>query len=332
MRGVRARAVAALLPVLVPVLAAVLAAAALPARAHADVAQLAGFLTGEWNNNEQVWQQRIDVADPKVATKPVLSEHLHHVVFPLEGSALGPRVLFVQPAAGEDPASLRAPYVLRLSPDAAGAVRVERLALRDSTRWSGAHRRADTAAALTAAELSAEGGCTLVARFDPARAEWAGGSSSSSSSSSSNNTSSSAAACAAMPTLSASAERWATGATASRKVRYYTGWVWFRNAGPGSSADDKDTSFTARFLLHNEGQKMTVLRKDGSESPWALELAVLTYQNTRKPILKLALLDRATGRSISYTWTDTDGRALGINLGWFQAGMTLKAENASFGF
>lgn len=324
MRGVRARAVAALLPVLVPVLAAVLAAAALPARAHADVAQLAGFLTGEWNNNEQVWQQRIDVADPKVATKPVLSEHLHHVVFPLEGSALGPRVLFVQPASGDDPASLRAPYVLRLSPDAAGAVRVERLALRDSTRWSGAHRRADTAAALTAAELSAEGSCTLVARFDPARAEWAGGSGSS-------NTSS-AAACAAMPTLSASAERWTAGATASRKVRYYTGWVWFRNAGPGSSADDKDTSFTARFLLHNEGQKMTVLRKDGSESPWALELAVLTYQNTRKPILKLALLDRATGKSISYTWTDTDGRTLGINLGWFQAGMTLKAENASFGF
>lgn len=293
MRGLPARALAAL----------VLAAAALSASASApgEVAQLDGFLSGEWNNNEQVWQQRIDTADPKVATKPVLSGHLHQVVFPLEASALGGRVFFVQPAAGDDIGKLRAPYVLRLSPEAAGA-----------------HRRADTAATLTATELSAEGSCMLIARFDAAKAEWAG--------------SSSAPACAEMPTLAASADRWTVGTTTSRKVRYYTGWVWFRNAGPGAAADDKDTSFTARFLLHNEGQKMTVLRKDGSESPWAIELALLTYQNTRRPILKLALLDRATGKSISYTWTDPDGRTLGINLGWIQSGLTLKAENASFGF
>ena len=130
--------------------------------------------------------------------------------------------------------------------------------------------------------------------------------------------------------LRLTSDRWQHGAFAARQLRYYTGWVWFRNAGPGAAAGDPDTSFTARFLLHNEGQRMTLLRKDGSESPWALELAVLTYQNTRRAILKFALVDRASDKSIAYAWTEPDGSTVGLNLGWFQSGLTMKAENPSF--
>ena len=286
--------------------------------ARADAGLLASWLAGEWNNNEQVWQQRIDFTDPKVAQKPPMSVHLHQVVWPLKGSALGSHVFFVQPSAGDDLAKTQAPYLLRLTNESTGAVRVQRLRLRDAAQWTGAQRRADTAATLAAGDAVPEPGCEIVLKPDADKTNWSG--------------SASTDECTEARTMSISAERWTAGNISSRKARHYTGWLWFRNAGPGSSPDDKDTSFTARFQLHNEGQKMTVLRNDGSETPWAIELAVLTYQNTRRPILKLALLDRATGKSISYTWTDTDGRTLGMNIGWFQSGLTVKADNAAFGF
>jgi hypothetical protein len=295
--------------------------AGLVAPAAADPAQLAALMAGEWNNHEQVWQQKIDIADPKVTAKPALSEHLHQTVWPIKGSALGAQVLFVQPAAGGDTAALRAPYLLRVVPDTEGAVRIETLRISDAAKWQNAHRRSEgatAAAALTAADLKADPACEW--RLLPAadKSGWTGAPRS--------------GPCGDARSMSLGTERWSQGAINARKVRYYTGWLWFRNAGPGSSADDKDTSFTARFLVHNEGQKVPVLRKDGSETPWAVELAVLTYQNTRRPILKLALVDRATGKSVSYTWTDTDGRTIGINLGWFQTGLTMKAENVAFGF
>jgi hypothetical protein len=298
---------------------AMLPAHAQPGAPQTDLALLAGWLAGEWNNHEQAWQRRIDAAESKTVTKPPAIEHVHNVVWPLVNSALGANVFLVQPSFGDDLAKTRAPYVVRLVAEPAeSAVRVETLRLREPARWTGAQRKADTAAALTAADTTLEAGCDIWLKRDTASAGFAGGTRGN--------------RCNDVRTWQVSAERWVDGGISSRKARYYTGWLWFRNAGPGSSADDKDTSFTARFLLHNEGQKMTVLRNDGSETPWALELALLTYQNTRKPILKLALVDRATGKSISYTWTDTDGRVLGLNLGWFQAGMTIKAENGSFGF
>jgi hypothetical protein len=75
-----------------------------------------------------------------------------------------------------------------------------------------------------------------------------------------------------------------------------------------------------------------VTYEDGTPSPYVLELALLTYQNTKKPILKFALLDRDTLKSVSYTWANTDASLIGMNLGWFQAGFTQKSERVNFGF
>jgi len=84
--------------------------------------------------------------------------------------------------------------------------------------------------------------------------------------------------------------------------------------------------------LHSEGQRIPVLYNDGTPSPYLLELALLTYQNTRKPILKFALLDAATGKSVTYIWANTEAALIGMNLGWFQSGMTQKAERVNFGY
>ncbi len=60
----------------------------------------------------------------------------------------------------------------------------------------------------------------------------------------------------------------------------------------------------------------------GDETGYELELARLTYQNTRVAVLKLGVLDAATGETVAYSWADPDAVRIGINLGWMQAGLT----------
>jgi hypothetical protein len=35
---------------------------------------------------------------------------------------------------------------------------------------------------------------------------------------------------------------------------------------------------------------------------------------------------------VTYIWGGTDAGTLGMNLGWFQSGLTLKSERSNFGF
>ncbi|MBL8327889.1 MAG: hypothetical protein JNJ71_03485 [Rubrivivax sp.] len=292
-------------------------------------------LSGEWNNHEQVWQQRLDLADPKLSSKPVPVAHRHWTVAPLPAQAAPAGMaagtpppaapatswLYLQRSRGDDQEQVDGQWLLRLPAGATpgNELRIEVLRLAQPERWINAHRQPQQAAALREAEgqqapvcvirlLPAEGGTRLDgAPTDPA-------------------------SCPDAPALGLpwrlGAGLWQQGEAGAelraRRARHFDGWVWFRNAGPGAAPDDKDTSFTARIQLHSEGQRLPLRRKDGSLSPWQLELAQLTYQNTRQPILKFALLDAATGKSIAYTWVNVEATRVGINLGWFQSGLTIK--------
>jgi len=65
---------------------------------------------------------------------------------------------------------------------------------------------------------------------------------------------------------------------------------------------------------------------------YIVELAQLTYQNSTAPILKLAVIDNAIGKSNSYSWNETNGKRVGINIGWFQTGFTERAGDPRFGW
>lgn len=280
--------------------AVLFAAAAASAQMPAGPAGPA-WLAGEWNNHEQVWQQRIDAAKPAAA------------------GAAAPRAA----AVPHRQAVLRAV-------DGAWRVQWHEGAIHGRGAALTAQVWRVTAADGGKAVLSVDGsGCTLeLSRSEGPDEAWAG---------------------ATLPgrcTLGGEKRRvqaqlapgmieWQEHAEGQsdpapplrlRRQRYFEGWVWFRNAGPGASPDDKDTSFTARIALHSEGQRLVLKRKDGTDSPWELEFAVLTYQNTRRPILKFGVVDRATGKSIAYTWANPDASNVGFNIGWFQSGLTLRPE------
>ncbi len=118
----------------------------------------------------------------------------------------------------------------------------------------------------------------------------------------------------------------------NRKVRYFDGWVYFNRVG--KDAQKADTIFSSRrdLRLHTEGQTIPILFDDGSGSPYLLQLAQLTYQNTKTPFLKLALIDKATNKSMAYIWANTEATRIGMNLGWFQTVLTQKRDAANFGF
>ena len=240
----------------------------------------------------------------------------------------------MQASRGDDLSQTNAPRLFRLSAGCApGSVTLEVRALPDELRWPNTQRQPAQLAALAAlvpAVSPSTPACEIDWRFDAAEQAYRG--------------QVNAQRCSD-PTLAGaqplrmsgselriSAGEWQMGGLRSRKARYFEGWVWIKHAGPQAAPEDKRASFTKRLLLHTEGQRAPVLYEDGSASPYLLELAQLTYQNTRKPILKLALIDRASGKSVSYIWANTEATMIGMNLSWFQAGMTQKSERPGFGF
>jgi hypothetical protein len=118
----------------------------------------------------------------------------------------------------------------------------------------------------------------------------------------------------------------------NRKVRYFEGWAAIKRGGKDAPADSKDWIGMRGILLHNEGDRVQVVDAEGKPVGYTIELARLTYQNTTTPILKLGVIDDASGKTVAYTWNEPDGRRLGINLGWFQAGVALRRERIHFGW
>jgi len=313
-----------------------------------DLNRLLAWFGGEWNNNEQVWQQKIDAEDPKITTKVAPTDHLHHIFAPIVAPKFGENLFYVQQSRGDDLSKVFRQRIYRFTSDPTeGAIRLDIFTLSDEKRFVDAHRKPALFTELTPADLNPMPGCEVYWRFDAKEQAFSA--------------SMPADRCNFVSTRSGKRifvndtlrmterELWIndqakddTGQrvfgnkdntpSRNRKVRYFEGWLWFKLAGPGASADDKKTSFTAKYQLHSEGQRMTVLYEDGTPSPYMLELAILTYQNTRKPVLKMTLLDGQTRKTLTYVWANAQATTIGMNLGWFQAGAAQKLERAEFGF
>ncbi len=274
-----------------------------------EPSELASKLSGTWSNNEQVWQHRND-AEANKASGPAplpVQQRFSSVDVPEAGAG----VLVWQQTVGT---TVRHRLLRLRAGDADMALNIETYRLPDEARWRDAPGSAEGTAALRTLWPQATLECR---RNGPAAVDVPAG-------------------CDGVPLafraneLESLPPAASTVATRSRAVRYFEGWLWIKHAGPQAAADDRKASFTRRVLLHNEGQRAVVRYEDGSESPYLLELAQLTYQNTRKPILKLALIDRATNKSLSYIWANTEATMIGMNLGWFQAGFTQKAQRPGF--
>lgn len=299
-----------------------------PLAAAGSSAHFFTWLSGEWNNHEQVWQQQ-EAAGATATGKPEAPiAHLHQLYAPITAPALGEFVAYAQQSEAADASKITRQRVVRVSP-APGAIKLEIYALPNESKFRNAHLDAEAFSKVKLAQLKSVPNCEMLWRFDIGQQTYTAEPS----------------ACAELPTqapgvqakakLQLTAERIALDNSAgliSRKVRYFTGWAYINRAGAGATRRDTKFSSQPNLLLHNEGQRIPLNFDDGTATGYLLELSRLTYQNTKTPILKLAIIDVKSGTSVPYVWADPEATRLGMHLGWLQVGLTEKEHGSGFGF
>jgi hypothetical protein len=301
------------------------------------------WFAGEFDNYEQNWQDKIDADKDKTLQ---VHEHIHHVFAPLATPALEGETYFVkQYMDGDSDKVYRQRLYQFIRNEDKGAVQLNIYRFKDETKYADAHLKPELYQKLTLDEITTYKGCEVYWTFN---GEYFDGKME-------HNT------CAIKSSRTGKMmyfndtlrltndEIWiadsATGedgkhifgnkkgiAHKNRKVTYFTGWGGARIGGKEAPTDAK-WHFTSNITIHNEGQIFPLIDdKTGEKSPYSIQLAKLTYQNTKDPILKLGLIDNKTGKTITYIWSDRLNQKTGMNLRWMQTGIKIKAERPHFSF
>ena len=110
----------------------------------------------------------------------------------------------------------------------------------------------------------------------------------------------------------------------ARRVTYYKGWIALSRRHFDETAEADDYIYLSGLHSHDEGFITSIVDPENDSKPtgYAVELARLTYQNTRTSVLKLGIIDEATGETLSYAWANPHAARIGINLRWVQCGWT----------
>ncbi len=291
------------------------------------------WFPGEYDNNEQVWQQKEDGLSGE---EP--HERIHHRFVPVELPAIGEHVFFVIQTLDDDPAQVYRQRIYRFDTLAEEeAIRLQIFRMADEEQYRDAWQDPSVLEGLTLDALSTQPGCEVYWRhngefFDGIMKDRACHFFSQRSGKEIYIT----------DTLRLTDKEIWIGDKAedaegnyifgrdephvNRKVRRFKGWMGVKKSRVDPSYEGDDMFFVGGFTIHSEGGRQSILDDDGEPTGFGIELAQLTYQNTRVPILKLGIIDESTGKTIHYTWTSTDASRIGVNVRWFQAGLTAVDE------
>jgi hypothetical protein len=106
----------------------------------------------------------------------------------------------------------------------------------------------------------------------------------------------------------------------ARRVRWYDGWAAINGGGPNAKSDNKDWHLQRDLHLSSEGGRVALHWRDGAPSGYSLELERTSYPERKLSVLQLNVIDDASGRTMTYVWSDPGVGSIGLNLGWLQAG------------
>ena len=296
-----------------------------------------GWFAGEYDNNEQVWQQGED----GVAAED-RHEHVHHLFIPAAAPAVGEHIFFIKQYLGRDYENVYRQRLYSFSAnEGRDAIELAIYSFNDEEKYRYADRDPSLLAELQPGDLRNVPGCNVFWRF--AGDHYVGEMDDN--------------ACfyysEAMgrnvyitDTLRLTADEIQIGDKAydedgnllfgreephrNRKVRHFEGWGAVRRGAFAPDSDDPDEMLLVPALrLHNEGQIAPLVTAEGAATGYSVELARLTYQNTRVAVLKLGILDAETGETVAYSWANPGAGRIGVNLGWLQVGMTAEDIQAS---
>lgn len=314
-----------------------------PVALDTNLARLSEWFAGEWNNYEQVSLEK--EAAPAGGSAPI-HEHIHAVFKPVSVPAIGGSVFYARQTLDDNPERLFRLRLYRFAVDAEReAIRLDQYSFVNEKAWKAASLDLTRLEHLRADELRFAPDCAVWFKYDAASERFVGSTDSGRCKIASERL---AKAVTVEDRIELGAEQLAILSTARddagrlvygnpqgvahqlRRVRYFEGWVAINTAGRSAKPEDKSWRSMRQVRLHSEGRIVPITWEDGRRSGYSVQLARLTYQGDKLQVLVLKLLDDATGQSVSYAWTDPDGKRLGINLRWFQAGFAQIATDWRF--
>jgi hypothetical protein len=296
---------------------------------EADLAVMSQWLEGEFDNNQQV-------SDEKEARSPHPHERLHSIVARVSLPAIGSHVFYVQQSRDNDPAKIFLQRLYRLSVNREKqAIELVSLAFADERAVVDAHLHPERGAHLTAGTMRPAPGCELTLRREGEA--FVG--------------STTPGACRVVsPTGGAPVVRtdeirltadeiWmgtrahdAAGTLVwghpdgvphkLQKARVFDCWTVLRKDGTDDQYD------VARGIrVHDQGHTVPVKGPGEAPSRFSFDLARLRSAESRIAVLRLAVLEQGKAQSLAYAWAEREAGRIGINLRWLQVGCRLQDDS-----
>lgn len=303
---------------------------------NADWQLLNTLFTGEFNNFQQVWQEKEDgIVDSLV------HEHIHSIFKPVSIPALGENVFFVKQYMNGDPSKIYRMRVYQFVPDPAKkAIRLDIYSFKDPTdeaRFKLADEDPNMLTQLSPVHFSTVPGCSVywqkqsddefIGTMKPRACNFI-----------SRRTNK---RIYITDTLKLNAEEiWISDQASDedgkyvfghkgniphklRRVRPFKGWVAIVKEGTDhNNIQDSDYVFIPNLTLHDQGVKKRIVLPDGTPTPYSFELSQVVFQQ-KTPVMKLALYEEGKSKAISYVWANPEAERIGLNLRWIQVGISL---------
>ncbi|GAB4187858.1 MAG: hypothetical protein Tsb002_13620 [Wenzhouxiangellaceae bacterium] len=110
-----------------------------------------------------------------------------------------------------------------------------------------------------------------------------------------------------------------------QRINDYEGWAGLRN-------ERGEWTLAQPFRLHNDGDSVLLSDVRGESLGYRLQLARVIYRQDQPAILRLALYrepaadDPSAAAMTAYAWSSPEAAQIGLNLDWFQAGLSRTQE------
>lgn len=101
-----------------------------------------------------------------------------------------------------------------------------------------------------------------------------------------------------------------------KKCTFYKGWLLLQKAG-----FDEQYHQQRNMQWHDQGKRLRLVTDDGKPTKYEVELATVVYGKDLE-VLKIALYEVGVSKAITYSWASPGSKNIGMNLRWFQAGLT----------
>ena len=293
-----------------------------------DFERFLSWFAGEYDNHEQVWQQEVDEIP-----EGERHEHIHHIFLPVEAPGVGEHTHFIRQYSDgnyEDVYRQRL-YNFKLDEET-GTIRLQIFKFSDEAKYRNTDQDPSVIKDITLDEVSNIPGCDVFWSFKDGKyvGEMVEKACFFFSKRSGGNIYITDTLYLSETAITINDEGFNDVGERifgrdephmNRKVRYFKGWAGIQKKLLDDSALEDEMVFFGDLRIHNEGQIIPLVTKEGVDTGYSVQLAQLTYQSTKTAILKLGLIDKE-GYTFTYIWANPAARRIGINLRWMQVGLT----------